>query len=91
MPTVALPAPAEPVAEMPEEAPGFPPGWLRLTPMQKRVFQFVAAGRKTAEIAAELGASPHTVQAHRVHIAIRLGLRGRTALQRFVLQHKHSV
>jgi DNA-binding CsgD family transcriptional regulator len=49
------------------------------------VFGLVAAGRSTAEIARELGASPHTVQAHRVHIAVRLGLRGHNALQRFAL------
>jgi DNA-binding CsgD family transcriptional regulator len=45
--------------------------------------QLIAAGRTTNEIAAELGASPHTVQAHRGHLSVRLGLRGRNALQRF--------
>ncbi|MBI5772102.1 MAG: helix-turn-helix transcriptional regulator [Verrucomicrobia bacterium] len=62
-----------------------PRGWERLTPAQRRVFALVAAGRSTMQIAAELGTSPHTVQAHRVHISVRLGLRGHNALQRFAL------
>jgi DNA-binding CsgD family transcriptional regulator len=83
---VAAPAPP-PVAEPVAEEQAFPPGWHRLTPMQQRVLRLVAANLSTKAIAEALGASPHTVQAHRVHIAIRLGLRGRTALHQFVHLH----
>jgi DNA-binding CsgD family transcriptional regulator len=87
-PAAIASAPVGIAAATPEDVPKFPPGWDRLTPMQQRVLQLVAAGRTTNAIAAELGASPHTVQAHRMHIAVRLGLRGRTALQRFVQEHR---
>ena len=84
-------SPAETPAPPPapdEEPPAFPPGWHRLTPMQQRVLQLLASGRGTNAIAAELGVSPNTVQAHRGHLCVRLGLRGRQALQKFVATHK---
>jgi DNA-binding CsgD family transcriptional regulator len=86
---VALPAPVA-VAIVPAEAPAQPArprGWDRLTPAQRSVLRLIAAGRTTNEIAVELGASPHTVQAHRGHLSVRLGLRGRNALQRFAEAH----
>ena len=82
------PAPAAVVPAAVAAVPVLPRGFERLTPTQRRVLQLIVAGRKTVEIAAELGASPHTVQAHRVHISVRLGLRGHNALQRFAFEHR---
>lgn len=55
------------------------PAGVELTPRQRELMQFVAAGRTNAEIAALLFVSPHTVRKHLENIFARLGVTCRTA------------
>jgi DNA-binding CsgD family transcriptional regulator len=55
------------------------PAELPLTPREREVLHWVAAGKGDAQIAAILGASPRTVQKHLQHIYEKLGVESRTA------------
>ena len=47
----------------------------RLTPREQQVLQQVVAGKKTREIAEQLGLSARTVEVHRSHLRMKLGAR----------------
>ncbi len=59
---------------------------LPLTPREREVLHWVAAGKSDAQIAAILGASPRTVQKHLEHIYEKLGVESRTAAAMRMLQ-----
>jgi two-component system, NarL family, response regulator DegU len=67
------------------------PGLEALTPAEQRVLQLIAAGKRTADIAAELYLSIRTVEHHRAHICSKLNLQGRDALLRFAITHKSEL
>lgn len=56
-----------------------------LTEREREVLLLIAQGRTTAEIAAELVLSPHTVQTHRDHIMGKLGLHSKTELVKYAI------
>jgi len=62
-----------------------------LTASERRVLKLIAEYKTTKEIADELCVSPRTVEAHRAHIATKLGLRGSHALIKFVIQHSSEL
>ncbi len=55
-----------------------PPGWEDLTPREKEVLKFIAAGASNREIAEALYISEGTVKNHVTRILSQLGLRDRT-------------
>ncbi|MCB9737779.1 MAG: response regulator transcription factor [Deltaproteobacteria bacterium] len=56
-----------------------------LTPREREIVAFVAAGWTSREIAAELGVATKTVQNHRSNLLDKLGLRTTAALVRWAL------
>lgn len=58
------------------------PGSDNLTPRHREVLQRVLDGRTSREIAAELGISVRTVEAHRAELMSRLGVRNTAELAR---------
>jgi DNA-binding NarL/FixJ family response regulator len=56
-----------------------------LTDRQREILNLIAQGRTTAEIAAALFLSPHTVQSHRDHIMAKLGLHSKAALIKYAI------
>lgn len=64
------------------------PGLKALTPLERAVLRRIAAGRRSKEIAGELGIAPRTVDAHRTEIARKLGVRGKHGLTRFAVLHR---
>jgi DNA-binding CsgD family transcriptional regulator len=48
-----------------------------LTPQERRIGRLIAAGRSNAEIAAELGISPHTARRHTERLFAKLAVRSR--------------
>jgi two-component system nitrate/nitrite response regulator NarL len=64
------------------------PGLDELTAQERLILRRVAQERRSKEIAAELGISPKTVDAHRASICQKLGLRGNHALSRFAVQRR---
>ncbi|MBV8951773.1 MAG: helix-turn-helix transcriptional regulator [Actinobacteria bacterium] len=59
-------------------------GWPSLTPMERRIALMVADGTKNADVAQELFLSRHTVDYHLRQIFVKLGVRSRVQLARFV-------
>jgi DNA-binding NarL/FixJ family response regulator len=57
-----------------------------LSPREREVAELVAAGLTNSEIADRLTLSVRTVTSHLDHIYTRLGINGRAALARYVLQ-----
>jgi two-component system response regulator NreC len=57
---------------------------LSLTRREREVLELLALGYTNAEVAAALGVALRTVEAHRMHVTQRLGLRSRADLVRFV-------
>ena len=57
-----------------------------LTPRERSVLTAIAAAKTSKQIAAELGISVRTIEAHRDSIARKLSLRGPAALTRFALE-----
>jgi len=55
-----------------------------LTSREKEVYALIGDGLSTAEIAARMGVSSHTVQTHRKRIASKLGTRGDELMRRAV-------
>ena len=58
-----------------------------LTPREREVLVLIAQGLANKEIAAQLGISSRTVEAHRDSIARKLGVRTVAGLTRFCLKH----
>jgi two-component system response regulator NreC len=56
-----------------------------LTEREREILLLIAQGRTTAEIAADLVLSPHTVQSHRDHIMTKLDLHSKSALMKYAL------
>ncbi|HXD21930.1 MAG TPA: LuxR C-terminal-related transcriptional regulator, partial [Gemmatimonadaceae bacterium] len=56
-----------------------------LTPREQQVLVQVAAGRTNREIAAELGISSRTVEAHRESVMVKLGVRTVAGLTRLAI------
>jgi DNA-binding NarL/FixJ family response regulator len=59
-----------------------------LTPTEREVLRLIAGGRSTREIAAALGATAKTVEHHRSHICVKVGITGINALVRFAVEHR---
>ena len=55
-------------------------GWASLTPTEREVVRFVAAGCSNSEIAAQLFVSVSTVKTHLSHVYAKLPVEGRTDL-----------
>lgn len=65
-----------------------PPGPLSsLTTRERAVLRLAAEGQTSAEIAARLGISPRTAEAHRAHLMRKTGLHNQTELLRFAMRH----
>ena len=58
-----------------------------LTERQRQVLHLAAEGLSSTAIGRRLGISPRTAEAHRADVIRRLGLRSRTDLIRYALQH----
>jgi DNA-binding NarL/FixJ family response regulator len=58
-----------------------------LTERQRQVLHLSAEGLSSTAIGRRLGISPRTVETHRANVIRRLGLRSRTDLIRYALQH----
>jgi RNA polymerase sigma factor (sigma-70 family) len=58
----------------------------QLTPRQREVLQLIAEGRSTKEIAADLGLSIKTIEAHRAQVMDRLGIHDVPGLVRFAIR-----
>ncbi len=56
-----------------------------LTPREREVFDLVAQGRTTSDIAALLQLSPHTVHHHRNTVMQKLGIHDRSALVKYAI------
>ena len=54
---------------------------------ERQVLQAVAAGKSNADIAAELGISPRTVEVHRRNVLDKLGYRNVAQLVKFAMEH----
>jgi DNA-binding NarL/FixJ family response regulator len=67
--------------------PAVEPTPSSLTPREREVLVSIAHGMANKEIAARLGISPRTVEAHRDSIARKLGIRTVAGLTRFCLKH----
>lgn len=52
-----------------------------------QVLRHLASGRTNREIAAELGVSVKTIDAHRLNLLAKLGIRNNAELTRFAIQH----
>jgi DNA-binding NarL/FixJ family response regulator len=57
-----------------------------LTPRQREILQFVAAGKSTKEIAQALGISVKTVETHRAQMMERLGIHDLAGLIRYAIR-----
>ena len=56
-----------------------------LSDREREILQLIAQGKTTAQIAAELFLSPHTVQSHRDHIMAKLDLHSKAALIKYAI------
>ena len=56
-----------------------------LSEREREILLLIARGRTTAEIAADLFLSPHTVQSHRDHIMTKLDLHSKAALMKYAI------
>jgi len=59
-----------------------------LSSREREVLQLIAEGFSAKEIAADLGISPKTVEAHRTSVMRKLGARKATELVRYALRHR---
>jgi FixJ family two-component response regulator len=57
-----------------------------LTPREREVFELVAEGHATKEIAQALALSPRTVDAHRAHVSAKLGTTSTADIARLALR-----
>jgi DNA-binding NarL/FixJ family response regulator len=63
------------------------PALAELTFAERRVLKFLAEGKNSPQIAAELNLSVRTIQHHRANIADKLDLKGSNALLQFALRY----
>ena len=63
----------------------------RLTAQERAILKRIAQHMASKEIAAELGISPKTVDAHRANICQKLDLHGNHVLSRFAWQHRDAL
>lgn len=62
-------------------------GEAKLTPREREVLQLLAEGRRNQEIAALLGTSVKTAEAHRANLLRKLHLRNVAELTRYAVRH----
>jgi DNA-binding CsgD family transcriptional regulator len=67
------------------------PELQRLTTQERAILKRIARQMGSKEIAAEMGISPKTVDAHRTNICQKLGLHGNHVLSRFAWQHRDAI
>jgi len=67
------------------------PELQRLTAQERAILKRIAQHKGSKEIAAEMGISPKTVDAHRANICQKLGLHGNHVLSRFAWQHRDAL
>jgi DNA-binding CsgD family transcriptional regulator len=60
-------------------------GLAQLTPRQRRIVRMIGEGRRTADIAADIGVSAPTVTFHRALIRKTLGLDSEWSLLRYAI------
>jgi two-component system, NarL family, response regulator NreC len=70
----------------PEKQAAIEPG-DDLSDRERQVLRLVALGHTNAEIAAQLFFSIRTIETHRAHIQIKLGITGRVELVHYALEH----
>jgi DNA-binding NarL/FixJ family response regulator len=59
----------------------------QLTVAERRILKFLAEGKTSPQIAAELNLSVRTIQNHRANIADKLDLKGSNALMQYAINH----
>ncbi|QOJ27487.1 MAG: response regulator transcription factor [Ignavibacteriales bacterium] len=74
-----------------QEAPDFLAGLSMLTLSERKILKYVAMGKSTKEIAAELVLSYRTIENHRNNICKKMGLTGGNALLKFALDNKDKL
>ena len=79
-------SPAVAMARGADAEAGDAPAAMALGAREREVLGLVADGLRSAQIAAQLGISSHTVDAHRRNIRRKLGLRNTAELTRYVLR-----
>jgi two-component system nitrate/nitrite response regulator NarL len=67
------------------------PELQRLTAHERAILKRIARQMASKEIAAEMGISPKTVDAHRANICQKLNLHGNHVLSRFAWQHRDAL
>jgi DNA-binding NarL/FixJ family response regulator len=70
------------------EATETPFAAVTVTPREREIIQLVAEGRSSKEVAALLGISVKTVEAHRANIMRKLHLRSVSDLVRYAIRNK---
>ena len=70
-------------------APTAPPAVEKLTERELNVVQMLGTGSRTGEIAAALGVTYNTIEAHRQKIQHKLGLQGANQLIHFATEWAH--
>lgn len=60
----------------------------QLTKREMEVLALIAAGKPNKEVSVDLGISVKTVESHKTHILIKLGLNNNTELIRYAVKHK---
>lgn len=74
-----------------QEPPDFLAGLSMLTLSERKILKYVAMGKSTKEIAAELVLSYRTIENHRNNICRKMGLTGGNALLKFALDNKDKL
>jgi len=86
----SLKSPVTPAGRGPGQAAGadrgFEEGSERLTPRERDVLRLMARGRRTKEVARDLGISAKTVETHRSRIMLKLGIDNLAGLIRFAIR-----
>jgi DNA-binding NarL/FixJ family response regulator len=67
------------------------PGLDLLTPQERAILQRIAWGKRSKEVAEDMGIAPKTVDAHRTSICRKLGVHGNHALTRFAVRHRDRI
>jgi two-component system response regulator NreC len=80
------------LSEIPESTPEPPQDpYDTLTIRERQVLGFTAKGLTNAEIGQQLSISARTVETHRAHLMLKLGLRSRPELVRYAQQRQNSL
>jgi DNA-binding CsgD family transcriptional regulator len=59
----------------------------KISPRERQILALIAAGKRSKDIAADLGISLRTVNTHREHIAKKLGTSSPAGLIRYAIEH----